>query len=417
MTERNPPRIEDAPGLVWRRRRKGWVAQWSARTDLIRRGYGKGDEVKNITLCVIGETTVPAELAYISDRCIYFQTEMLAWSRRQDVPEAVPFDGTLRTLINCYRTDPDSQYQKGRYVTRRNYDNQLRRIEEDHGEAIIAELNARNFKRWHEQWMERGTATAHGLIGMLRTIFGFGVVFLEDPGCQKCQLLLHGMKFKMGGRRQERLTAEQATAIRAEAHRTGQPSIALAQAFQFECTFRQKDVIGEWVPQEERELSEVIDNRNGTKWLRGLRWNEIDANLILRHSTSKKGKAVEVNLRLAPMVMDELSATNLSKNITQNITGPVIVREKTGLPWTATAFRGAWRALARACGVPDSVWSMDSRAGAISEATTAGAALELVRHAATHSDIKTTQGYDRAQADATATVMVLRVKHRNKHGT
>jgi hypothetical protein len=55
-----------------------------------------------------------------------------------------------------------------------------------------------------------------------------------------------------------------------------------------------------------------------------------------------------------------------------------------------------WRKVATAAGVPKTVYNMDSRAGAISEATDAGAELEHVRHAATHSDISMTQRYSGA---------------------
>jgi hypothetical protein len=73
--------------------------------------------------------------------------------------------------------------------------------------------------------------------------------------------------------------ADQVTLIRAEAHRRGFPSIALAQAIQFECIFRQKDVIGEWVPVAEPGTSEIVhESPNGgtKKWLRGIRWSEVD---------------------------------------------------------------------------------------------------------------------------------------------
>ena len=59
---------------------------------------------------------------------------------------------------------------------------------------------------------------------------------------------------------------------------------------------------------------------------------------------------------------------------------------------------------------------MDSRAGAITEATDAGADLEHIRHAATHSDISMTQRYSRGDADKTAGVLRQRVAHRNKQG-
>jgi hypothetical protein len=60
---------------------------------------------------------------------------------------------------------------------------------------------------------------------------------------------------------------------------------------------------------------------------------------------------------------------------------------------------------------------MDTRAGAITEATDSGASIEDVRHAATHSNVAMTQRYSRNQEKKTATVMELRVKNRNKTRT
>jgi len=58
--------------------------------------------------------------------------------------------------------------------------------------------------------------------------------------------------------------------------------------------------LGEWVPVAEPDTSDVL--RDEDKWLRGLRWSEIDENFILRHVTSKNNKPIEVDLELAPMV-------------------------------------------------------------------------------------------------------------------
>jgi hypothetical protein len=54
----------------------------------------------------------------------------------------------------------------------------------------------------------------------------------------------------------------------------------------------------------------------------------------------------------------------------------------------------------------------DGRAGAISEATAAGAELEHVKHAATHSNICTTQRYSRQGEEKIANVQQLRVEGR-----
>jgi site-specific recombinase XerD len=55
---------------------------------------------------------------------------------------------------------------------------------------------------------------------------------------------------------------------------------------------------------------------------------------------------------------------------------------------------------------------MDSRAGAITEATEAGADLEHIKQAATHSDISMTQRYSRGAEEKTAGVMRQRAEYR-----
>jgi hypothetical protein len=177
-------------------------------------------------------------------------------------------------------------------------------------------------------------------------------------------------------------------------------------------------------------MSAVIFNE--MKWLRGIDWSEVDENLILRHVTSKKQKETEVDLKLAPMVLEELVemtggqeiivTDKVTKKVTVNrhllpASGPIVICDTNGLPWTNTEWRRKWRKVANACGIPKNVWNMDSRSGAISEAIDAGMPIEWVRHAATHSDVSQTADYDRGQAKATAKVMTARVKNRNKSET
>jgi hypothetical protein len=112
----------------------------------------------------------------------------------------------------------------------------------------------------------------------------------------------------------------------------------------------------------------------------------------------------------------------VTKKVTVNrhllpASGPIIINDVNGLPWTGNEYRRKWRKVARACGIPDEVWNMDSRSGAISEAIQAGAPIEFVRHAATHSDVSQTADYDRGQAEATAKVMRIRIDNRNKPKT
>lgn len=404
MTER--PRVENAPGINWRRTSEGWEAIWRARTDLVKRGFLP----KNHHLWS-GTALTEIEAKEISDNCRRLQDEMLVFSRGGLPHQINAFDGTIRTLVNCYQTDPDSTYHKRRYHVRQATDKMLRRVVDRHGAEDLRDITGRTLLAWHKEWSdgEQKLAMGHAFVGLLRTLFAFGATMLADAECERLSGVLHRMRFKAPKPRDETLTAEQAAAIRKVARQHfGWQSIAFAQALQFDLMLRQKDVIGEWIPQTEPGLSDVTSG--SMKWLRGLRWNEIDGNLMLRHNTSKREKDLTVDLKLAPMVLEEIKLGIC----TQTPSGPLVICDTSGLPYSASEFRRKWRLVADKAGVPKNVRNMDSRAGAISEATDAGADLEHVRHAATHSDIAMTQRYSRGSADKIANVQRLRVEHRAK---
>lgn len=408
MTERVPrPVVENCPGLTWRKwRRAGWEGRWRPRADLVERGY-----LPTPISLWAGTVLTDADHAYLSHRCNELQDDMLSWGHRDAVTVAV-FDGTLRTLIACYLHDKDSPFHKVRYGTRRSYRRQFDRIIEKHGDTDLETIKARTLLGWHQEWGSAGRVSmGHSFVAKLRIIINFGATYIEDEQCERLAGVLHRMKFPMGKARQDFLTAEMVVAIRAACHEKGYHSIALAQAIQFELMLRQKDVIGEWVPLAEPGLSK--DTHGQQKWLRGITWSEIDRNLILRHVTSKRQKEVEADIKLAPMVLEELRLINGDLPSS----GPVIINETNGRPYSAETFRYRWRKMATAAGVPKSIRNMDSRAGAITEASDAGAPLEHIRHAATHSDISMTQRYSRGGNEKTASVMKLRTEHRNKPTT
>jgi hypothetical protein len=411
-----PPRIPEAPGHIWRKHAQGWECRWQARTDLVERGF-----TPKSRQLFVGTAPNATEIAFIQDTCRRLQDEMLTFGRG-GLPEVNPFDGSLRSLIQCYQTDPDSTYRKLRYGVRRNTDGLLRRLTADHGHVDLGDIKGRTVLEWYRGWTDGGTKISMGsaFVGQLRTLFTFGRSILEAEECVRLGQVMHDLRFAGTKTRKVSVSAEQANAIRYTARlQLGWNYVAIAQAFQFECTLRQKDVIGEWVPLDEPGISEVIFR--GKKWIRGLRWEEIDANLILRHVTSKKQKETEVDLKLAPMVLEELQELVgepvIGRRDLLPASGPIVLCEIHGMPWTDAEYRRKWRKVARAAGVPDNVWNMDSRSGAISEAIAAGVPLEFVRHAATHSDIAQTQEYDRIQAKATRKAMQARVENRNKKET
>jgi len=421
MIERTPPRIEGAPGLVWRERKKTWVAYWQARSDLVKRGYAPGAKK-------LWEGVEPDDIdrLEIAAQCEDLQSAMLVWGRERDgTGKPLPLV-TLSNLIDKYQNDPDSAFHKKRYEARQGKAALLKRIDKRFGDVMLAEITGRMILSWYKEWSDGGQKISAGgaFIATLRTLFRFGAGLLDDAECSRLAGTLSSQSYEGTKPREVALSAEQATAIRHHAHERGWPFIALAQAIQFECTLRQRDVIGEWVPVSEPGMSDVVQTKKfkgkktTKKWITGLRWERIDENLILRHVTSKRNKKIEIDLKLAPMVMEEFRIMFGSLDrAAMPASGPVILCEVNAWPYYNTEFRRKWRKVATAAGVPKGVKNMDTRSGAITEAAEAGADMEMVRKAATHSNVAQTQNYSRNDAKATAEVMALRVARRNKPTT
>ena len=281
-----------------------------------------------------------------------------------DVHQTATRGKTVLDLVDTYRSHEKSPYLGLRFSTRKHYDVLLKPISRDCGPKKIADLKEADIEDFYKKWSEGGKMSmAKSTVGMLRSLVYFGATQLQDRECESLSIILHRMKFAVLQTRSERLTAEQAVRVCEAAHKLGRPSIGLAQAFQWDCNFRQKDVIGEWIPMNE-EIGTVSDIIEGeTKWLRGLRWEEIDNNFVLRHVTSKNQKQVVVNLKeKAPMVMAELNRQfgGIDRSLMPT-GGPVIVSEASDIPWIPGEFRRWWRKVANKAGVPPTVKNMDSR--------------------------------------------------------
>jgi integrase len=422
MTERTPPRVEGAPGLVWRERTRAkvWVAYWQARSDLVKKGYAPGAKK-------LWEGTEPSDILKleIAAQCNELQAAMLIWGAERDGNGKLLPLVTVHNLIDKYQRDEDSPFHKKQYEARQGKAALLKRIDKRFGDVMLAEINGRMILSWYKEWSDKGQKVSAGgaFIATLRTLFRFGSGLLDDPECARLAGTLSSQTFKGTKPREVAMTADQATAIRKGAHARGWPFMALAQAIQFECTLRQKDVIGQWVPVKEPGVSDVIHTKmykrqkKTTKWITGIRWERIDENLILRHVTSKRNKKVEIDLKLAPMVLEEFEIIFGSTDRADlPASGPVIC-EIDDHPYYSTEFRRKWRKAANDAGVPKHVKNMDTRSGAITEAAEAGADMEMVRKAATHSNVAQTQNYSRNDAKATAEVMALRAARRNKNDT
>jgi hypothetical protein len=310
----------------------------------------------------------------------------------------------LEELINSYRTDPDSDFLNLTYQVRKKHDGELTRLTSTHGSIQLRDVQFRTLIAWYRDARADGKiAKARSLASRLRELFRFGYLFLEDRDCHRLFDSLRNLQLEMSPLRKVELTADHARAIcRTAREHFGWHSIALAQALQFELLLGQKDVIGEWVPVDEPGESDVV--RPGQKWLRGLRWSNIDKNLILRHGVSSSGRRIEVDLRTAPMVLEELKLfmagprtpcierpiSDILNEILRALeppeadilpssevtaaapvtvddlagslphSGPLIACDINGMPWSTPEFRRKWRLVARKAGVPDNVTNRDS---------------------------------------------------------
>ena len=75
--------------------------------------------------------------------------------------------------------------------------------------------------------------------------------------------------------------------------------------------------------------------------------------------------------------------------------GRLVIDEDYGKPYWDNRYTEKFKKVRNAAGVPSNVWSMDSRAGAVSETVKATGSLEAARDLATHTTTKTTRRYSR----------------------
>lgn len=138
MTDRTPPRVELAPGLVWRERKKTWVAYWQARSDLVKRGYAPGAKK-------LWEGVEPDDIdrMEIASQCEDLQSAMLIWGRERDAGGKLFPLVTVSNLIHKYQNDPDSAFHKKQYEARQGKAALLKRIDKRFGDVMLSEITGR----------------------------------------------------------------------------------------------------------------------------------------------------------------------------------------------------------------------------------------------------------------------------------
>lgn len=349
-------------------------------------------------------------------RCFALTAELLKWvadKAKVDDVDKVRFDGTLKSLARIYETHPESPCRAACYATQRIYAVELAVLIKAVGDRRVDRITGADLRRWHANFAapkhsngEPRLRRAQGCMKALRRIVSWGVQ-LKLTGCVELRTILQECRFAVPAAREAAPTYEQMVAFIAAAHEAGRLSMALAAAAMFDTSLRQTDVIGKWEPVAPgSDRSGYV--HHGRRWTGGLVWQDIrDGELTKR--TTKTGAVYKSRIADNPLLSAEIAKVPEDRRI-----GPMIIAEQTGRPYRHRWFAAIWRRIARKAGIPDSIWSRDTRAGAITEAFDAGAELEHVRQMATHSDPKVTGRYNRGSPVQTSTVAILRARHRTK---
>jgi hypothetical protein len=397
-------------GLKWRKRRTGPpVPCWFADPQAIAAGY----PVKYVNL-----STFVDRPKVLEERAQRLQSEMQLWMSGQRGRVLPSFDGTFGVLLDLYESDPESDFNTDlKPGVRGTYGIYIRRLRRHIGGLRIDHVDGGDLKRWFREWRFDPDGSDHlprarTVLAVLKAAISYGES-RRKPGCEEFRKVIANQEFPAPRARTFAPTATQVEAARKAAHADGAPRRALLYALVYDTTARTFDFLGQWLPLSYQKPSGVL--AYGKKWV-GPMWSGIDENLMLKIKPTKTEKTSEVevtfDLSVCPMVMEELALIPPSER-----TGPLIIHERTGLPYNYQTFNDRWNADFKAAGMPKGMWCRDLRAGGVTEGGKAGASKDDLRKTAGHAQEKQTEKYDRDQVEAQRRTMRARAKYRAENET
>lgn len=382
-------RVElDAPGLKVIRRKLEKNVYWAADEAEEFKAYKPRTVRIHVDLDASTPDGVHATVSTIAEICQREQQAMLSWADG-NLPDrkrlAARFDGTFRTLIEAYRSDPESGFQDLKANTQGNYEDWLDIVEETIGSRRLDCISPKWFRTCYRRWREpaqkggpKRVRRAYGCIQMVKVVLDFGV----QSDFQHCQRLRTGMekiRFGKNPPREETMTYDQAKSIVDLCQGKKNISMALVQAIHWDTMLRQKDVIGQWRPEPDDYVLKPGEIRKGRFVWSGLTLDMIAPGKTLVVRTSKTSQPVVHLIDECKLIMSCMPF------IDRSIPNAPVAQSSRGTPWNDhRAFGKAWRRYAKGAGVPPAVWNMDTRASGITEATVGGA---------TDDDLASTAGH------------------------
>ena len=123
------------------------------------------------------------------------------------------FDGTIKSLVACFKLDPTSNLHSVKHSTRiRDYEPSLRVLEKNVGDRYLESLTASDFKRWYQAWKKKGHRRAAGAMKMLRLVISYGAGE-KLKHCASVRLILSDLRFDQPEPRTIAMTYDQCLAI------------------------------------------------------------------------------------------------------------------------------------------------------------------------------------------------------------
>lgn len=332
------------------------------------------------------------------------------------------YDGSIESLCRVYEEHPDSPFHEVKRNTRKTYGDSLKVITGTVGRRIIRNVTALDVRRWYRLWKKpkepdgrERVDRAHDAVSMFRMVLRFGAA-LRHKECGELDRELSMLRFEKGAAREQEMGYAQVVDFLRAAEDLGRRGVIPAErglamsigvAAQFELLLRQKDIIGERA-RAEADLAKAV-LRGATPivcpdatWVGYFVWENLPGwRWRTRTSKSKYRAAAEFDLTRYALLLPLLERVPFAER-----TGAVVKGEG-GWPVQERSYRKWYREIARAAGIPDAVWNMDSRAGGATEADAAGAPIELIREGLTQTNTNTTVRYIRrrgSKMDALADV-------------
>jgi hypothetical protein len=339
------------------------------------------------------------------------------------------YNGSVGGAIMIFRCHSLSPFNEVAANTQKTYNASLKVIESTVAARAVQKLTLVDLKRGYKEWRKPAISIgedgnevvgpehvdrAHDAVQLWRQVLRFGSA-LGFKDCAAAIERLGGARFERGKGRSEEMNYAQAFAFVRKSLELGESDVipadralcmAVGVAAQFEMGLRQRDIIGKWMRAVLNTPHAEYDGA-GEMWTGAFRWNNIPG-WKFRLKTSKTKAASGFTLTDYPLLFP------LLERVPHSDRQGAIVKGEGGLAVRERSYRKWFRQIARAAEIPDSVWNMDARAGAATEADDAGVKTELIQDLLTHNERAMTQHYIRRRERGNREVAQARAEHRQK---